>query len=1115
MKKIFKLITGIALSLAMAIGVDVGILSSINKKPVYADGETDSITIGVGSFSELGSNSYGSGAERTGSVTGANNGDSISLGGHYITSNNKNSPSGASAGTKLQCQGDNATIYNTSALPGRLISLTLTQSGTARAFSLYGGNSRLMASDNTATGQTPSGTKVTDVSTAATMTWNIPENNNYTFFAIKKGSSAGYVDSIVATYELPSGDSPTLENVTLSGSMSKTSYTTAESWDSTGLTVTGTYSDASSSDVTASATFSYYSDEAMTGAVATPSALGVGNDQTIYVKATVSGISNTVAKSQNVSVSAVVYSVTYNDNGATSGSAPTDATAYNNGATVTVLGNTGSLTKTGYIFGGWNTEADGTGTSYVAGNTFSISASTTLYARWLNDYANSASLSITAPYLNDLPTSSAAGLTSEKLLRADDGMEYVIAPSSGNKAYAITSTVSSGTDYAFDSNSLSKIFMGKAGAYLYNKDPLPRNIDKIEVYAAAGCSQSVAVAVDLGTTVRSSSYDTSPTTLSTQNHIYTFKENQGSNNYRFFRLQVTNGNNVNFQIRITFYNPTTSVTVTPESVTLAPTETQQLTTTVLPAGHTDGLIYSSDHPEIATVSNSGLVTAVADGTATITATSGSYSDTCVVTVETPVVPFVTLDSDSIGGYTGLSGTIPFLYGNLDSTLGASAKDAKATARIINDDDNGYAEVEISYVSAGSTEVYVKDGATTLATITVTITESTVVLSGLPATDSVLVGDTLDLLSKLDIANTGSCSDDLTWISANDSIATVNELGDVTGVAPGTVNITVTADDYPSATMTCAVKVTKQANSTSVKLLSADLTSTMSVTSGYTITSSNTKTGSGFYQDKGTADSDICSFVAKGTSPLFAFEAAEIKLVVRLAGGTAKNPLDHNIEACLVDDEGAEIAGTTVIVASALTTSATNFTVSIPYSASAYGVKVMHVKEDGWNARYYSFELSYSYTTSYATLLGTETGSGVESVAMIFSAKISVANWSALGTITDYGIMMFKRKASESEYSDTDTPVKDAYREGRTLTVSHKGSGVISPDGDYYIFSAKVNVNDSANYGVVVCAAPFVVVDGTYYFFDEMEYSVNTLALYHLANGGSSLSEDALNSLKGA
>lgn len=81
------------------------------------------------------------------------------------------------------------------------------------------------------------------------------------------------------------------------------------------------------------------------------------------------------------------YSVTYDANGATSGTVPTDATSYSSGATVTVKGNTGSLAKTGYTFGGWNTKADGSGTTYAAAATFSISTNTTLYAKWnVNQY---------------------------------------------------------------------------------------------------------------------------------------------------------------------------------------------------------------------------------------------------------------------------------------------------------------------------------------------------------------------------------------------------------------------------------------------------------------------------------------------------------------------------------------------------------------------------------------------------------------------------------------------------------------------------------------------------------------------------------------------------------
>ncbi|MFA9466307.1 MAG: hypothetical protein ACERKN_18725, partial [Velocimicrobium sp.] len=52
------------------------------------------------------------------------------------------------------------------------------------------------------------------------------------------------------------------------------------------------------------------------------------------------------------------YGVTYHANGATAGSVPVDGSTYYNGATVTVLGNTGSLVKTHASFAGWNTATD-------------------------------------------------------------------------------------------------------------------------------------------------------------------------------------------------------------------------------------------------------------------------------------------------------------------------------------------------------------------------------------------------------------------------------------------------------------------------------------------------------------------------------------------------------------------------------------------------------------------------------------------------------------------------------------------------------------------------------------------------------------------------------------
>lgn len=74
------------------------------------------------------------------------------------------------------------------------------------------------------------------------------------------------------------------------------------------------------------------------------------------------------------------YTVTYHGNGNTSGAVPTDINGYINGESVTVLGNTGTLTKTGCTFGGWATTAGGAA-QYQGGNTLTMStANVDLYA---------------------------------------------------------------------------------------------------------------------------------------------------------------------------------------------------------------------------------------------------------------------------------------------------------------------------------------------------------------------------------------------------------------------------------------------------------------------------------------------------------------------------------------------------------------------------------------------------------------------------------------------------------------------------------------------------------------------------------------------------------------
>ncbi|MFC0215827.1 Ig-like domain repeat protein [Paenibacillus chartarius] len=77
------------------------------------------------------------------------------------------------------------------------------------------------------------------------------------------------------------------------------------------------------------------------------------------------------------------YNVIYDGNNRTIGQPPTDSNTYPDGSSVTVLGNSGDLKRNNYIFAGWNTKADGTGTTYQAGDSFTMGPRhVKLYAKW-------------------------------------------------------------------------------------------------------------------------------------------------------------------------------------------------------------------------------------------------------------------------------------------------------------------------------------------------------------------------------------------------------------------------------------------------------------------------------------------------------------------------------------------------------------------------------------------------------------------------------------------------------------------------------------------------------------------------------------------------------------
>ena len=80
---------------------------------------------------------------------------------------------------------------------------------------------------------------------------------------------------------------------------------------------------------------------------------------------------------------AVNYTFTYNGNNADNVTDVPTETTKQIGQTATIKANTGGLTRSGYTFGGWNTQSNGSGTNYLSGSLFTVgSSNVTLYAKW-------------------------------------------------------------------------------------------------------------------------------------------------------------------------------------------------------------------------------------------------------------------------------------------------------------------------------------------------------------------------------------------------------------------------------------------------------------------------------------------------------------------------------------------------------------------------------------------------------------------------------------------------------------------------------------------------------------------------------------------------------------
>lgn len=234
-----------------------------------------------------------------------------------------------------------------------------------------------------------------------------------------------------------------------------------------------------------------------------------------------------------------------------------------------------------------------------------------------------------------------------------------------------------------------------------------------------------------------------------------------------------------------------SISLNKTSETLAKGETLQLTATKSPSNMS--VTWSSSNTSVATVSNTGLVTAKGIGTATITIANTadpSENATCTITVK--------------------NGTISLNKTNVSLTKGETLQ-LTATKNPAN--------MSVSWTSSNTSVATVSNtGLVTAKSVgTATITVANAADSSENATCTITVNGTLSI-SKTNVSLTKGETLQLTatktptnmsvaWTSSNTSVATVSNTGLVTAKGVGTATITVANVADPAEKATCTITVT--------------------------------------------------------------------------------------------------------------------------------------------------------------------------------------------------------------------------------------------------------------------------------------------------------------------
>lgn len=253
-----------------------------------------------------------------------------------------------------------------------------------------------------------------------------------------------------------------------------------------------------------------------------------------------------------------------------------------------------------------------------------------------------------------------------------------------------------------------------------------------------------------------------------------------------------------------------SVNVSPSSVQFgALGESQQLSASVLDSNGqviADAPVtWASTDNSVATVNTSGLVTAAGNGSAGVTASSGSASGNAAVTVAQVLVLFEV--SPSAETLVSFGETLQLAARALDANNnvipGLSVEWSSANEAVATVDGDGL----VTAVANGTADITAASGGST-ATAAITVTQRAARIDvSPPASTFPSLGDTVRLTADPIDANGNAVVDaDVQWSSTDQAVATVDSTGLVTAIGNGSASITATVGDASGASEVTVAQV---------------------------------------------------------------------------------------------------------------------------------------------------------------------------------------------------------------------------------------------------------------------------------------------------------------------